>query len=359
MIQRGISLKKITIIFLIFFVLLIPFYASCNEAEGIEKILDMAGDLKEYKADAADNLSLDFNNIINYIKETFFYEFKNIFSKTPLLFLLLILFGIKNSTDMEENINKTVSLTLFSATALFTVNIFGDLFLTASQMIEQLSAYIYICIPMLCGLAAGGGMVITGTKSAFIILSSMNVVTFLINCFFIPITQIYFILGVTASLIENDILKVLKNNIKAIIKVSLPALIGIFMSLITIFVSVTKKMDDFSLKSTKLAVGGMIPFLGSTLADSTDVVLNSIGQIKAQMGIASVLAMIYIFLIPILKIISGILVFKLLSVTAGFLSDKKMPEYYGDLADSLSILAGIMSTIAIMVIISVVTMINT
>jgi len=102
----------------------------------------------------------------------------------------------------------------------------------------------------------------------------------------------------------------------------------------------------------------MVPFLGGALADSTEVVLNSIGQLRAQTGIAGLLAMIYIFLLPMLKVISGILAFKLLSITAGFLSDKKMAEYYEDLSAALSILGGLLATISVIAIISVVILIG-
>ena len=305
-----------------------------------------------------DPISFDFNNVIIYIKESFLLEFKTIMAKLPVLFLLLILFGIKNSVGNGNGINKTMSLTLFSAAALLSAGIITGLFSVAAEMISSLSAYIYVCIPVLCGLVAGGGYVITSAKATFIILSSMNVVTFLINCFFVPLTQIYFILGVLSALLENDILKSLKDNIKSIIKVSLPSIIGIFGALLTIFVSVTKKMDDFSLKSAKMAVGNMIPFLGGALADSTEVVLNSIGQIKAQTGIASVIAMIYIFLLPMLKVVSGLIAFKILAAAAGFLSDRTMSGYYEDLSGVLSVLAGIMAAVAVMVIISVITIMN-
>ena len=346
-------MKRVLVIIVVIF-LFIPLNVSCNEYEGVEKILEMAGDLK----DSYDPLGIDFNNIIAYIKDSFLFEFKNIFTKMPVLFLLLVLFSVKNCMDSESSINKTVSLALFSAAALLSAGIISDLFSVATQMITDLSAYIYVCIPILCGLVASGGLVITSAKATFIILSSMNIVTYLINIFFIPLVQIYFIFGVLSSLLENDLLKALKSNIKSIIKISLPSLVAIFVALLSIFMNVTKKMDDFSLKSAKLAVGNMIPFLGSALADSTELVVNSIGQIKAYTGFASILAMLYIFLIPMLKIISGILAFKLLSVTAGFLTDKAMTTYYEDLSAVLSILCGLMATITVMVIVSVVILMN-
>ena len=333
-------MKKTLLILLIISVPI--FFVQANEA------VEVSAELLEFNIDS----------IIGYIMDSFTAEFKTVFTKTPTLFLLLILFGIKSCMDMKESINKTVALGLFSATALISIGIFNELFAVFKETISALSNYIYISIPMLCGLLAGGGMVVTSLKATFIILSSMNVITFLLNHFFIPITQIYLVLSVISSLLENDALKTLKDNIKAIIKVSLPSIIGIFMALLTIFVNVTKKMDDFSLKSARLAVGSMVPFLGGALADSTEVVLNSIGQLRAQTGIAGLLAMIYIFLLPMLKVISGILAFKLLSITAGFLSDKKMAEYYEDLSAALSILGGLLATISVIAIISVVILIG-
>jgi stage III sporulation protein AE len=317
----------------------------------------MAGDLKAYGSDAA-NLNFSFEGIIEYIKNLFFGEIKNISANLPILLTLLVLFGVKNCFDFKNGINKTVSLSFFSVAALIATRICGDLFYVAENMIGEVSKFVYLSVPLMAGLTASGGMPVTGTKSAFIILGSVTFVTYLINYFFLPLARIYFIFSTVSALLENDMLLSVKNTAKSTVKFVLPAGVGIFTAFLTLFTSVAKHTDEFTVKSAKLAVGNLVPFLGGALSDSTEIVLNSVIQIKAQTGIISVLAMAYIFLTPLIKLCCGILAFKLLSAVACFLSDKQMTVYYDDLSAVLSILAGLMATVAVIVIIGVIVMIQ-
>ena len=138
-------------------------------------------------------------------------------------------------------------------------------------------------------------------------------------------------------------------------KVSLPVIIGIFTAFLSILVNLTQKTDELSLKSAKLAIGNLIPFLGSALSDSSEVILTSIGHIKAQVGIVSIFSMIYIFVVPMIKVAAAILAFRFLAMLAGFLSVKKVTTYCEDISDGLSILAGIMATMAVVILIGIMT----
>jgi stage III sporulation protein AE len=222
-------------------------------------------------------------------------------------------------------------------------------------MIDELSKFVYLTIPFLTGLIASSGMVMTGLKSSFIILFSINLLTYLLNAFFVPLALLYFIFATVSALMENDIFLSIKTTMKSVVKISLPIIIGIFTAVLSILVNLTKKTDELSLKSAKLAIGNLVPFLGSALSDSSEVILTSIGHIKAQVGIVSIFSMIYIFILPIIKVGSAIIAFKFLSMISGFLSLKKVTTYCDDISDGLAILAGIMATMAVVILIGIMT----
>ena len=120
------------------------------------------------------------------------------------------------------------------------------------------------------------------------------------------------------------------------------------MTLLTVSASVSRSADALTLKAAKLALGSCIPFLGNVLTDSGEYLIQTITQIKAQAGLAGVLVILYMFLVPIAKIVSGILVYKGLSVTACFLGDEQMTSFYEEFSGALGMLAGVVGCVSVL-----------
>ena len=93
-----------------------------------------------------------------------------------------------------------------------------------------------------------------------------------------------------------------------------------------------------------MALGNCIPFLGNVLADSGEYLIQTVSQIKAQAGLAGILVLCYIFLVPLLKVLAGLLLFKLLCVFAGF--------FYENISSATGMMSGIMGTMSVLVILS-------
>jgi stage III sporulation protein AE len=353
-------LKKLIILFIFLIILVYPslcFAKEIYDQNTFDEILKQAGDLKEFGFDAI-NGNFDINGIFTYIKNIFLKEIQDVSKSLPVLITIIILYGMYASFDTYSEISHIVFLAIFSAFAIVSSGIFDIIHKCALNMIDELSKFVYLTIPFLTGLIASSGMVVTSLKSSFIILFSINILTYILNVFFVPLALLYFIFATVSTLMINDIFISIKNSIKSIVKISLPIIIAIFTASLSILVNLTKKTDELSLKSAKLAIGNLVPFLGNALSESSEVILTSIGHIKAQAGIVSIISMIYIFLIPIIKVLSSIIAFKFLSIISGFLSLKRFTIYCDDIASGLSILAGIMATMAIMVLIAIMTITN-
>ena len=154
-------------------------------------------------------------------------------------------------------------------------------------------------------------------------------------------------------MVENDIFEAVKKTVLSVIKVSLPFIVGIFTAVLTMFMKSSSKIDDFVLKSAKMTIGNMVPFLGNVLSDSATVVVSSVSQIKAQLGIIGIFGLLSVLLLPLIKILCTMFAFKILEILCCFLADKKAQKYYGELADIVSVMAGMTGTMAIMTLIGI------
>ncbi len=294
-----------------------------------------------------------FGKVLSNIGDLFLGELKTMASRVPMLLVILIFYGIKNCMEFSHSLNRTVSLGCFSAAALLTGEIFTELSLVAEDMLTHLSEFVYLTIPALTGLVANGGRVLSAAKSTYFILGFMNLLVFAIQKFFFPMILLYFVFSVISALLEKDYFAAVKKVLSSLMKTLLPLLVGIFTTVLTIVTSVSKASDELTVKTAKMALGNCIPFLGTVLTDSGEYLIQTVSQIKAQAGLAGILALCYIFLVPILKIIAGLLLFKLLSVFACLLNEQKTTDFYENVSTALGMLAGIMGTVAVAAVVGI------
>lgn len=294
-----------------------------------------------------------FRKVVTDVGGLFFDELKTMMKGFPLLFLVLIFYGIKNCMEFPHSLDRTVSLGCFSVTAMTAGTIFSELSQSANDMITHLSEFVYLTIPALTGLIANGGRVLTAAKSTYFILGFINLLTFAIQKIFFPGILLYFMFSVISSLLEKDYFSTLKSTLSSFIKTALPLLVGIFITVLGVITSVSKASDDLTVKTAKMALGNCIPFLGGVLADSGEYLIQTVSQIKAQAGFAGILVLCYIFLVPVLKVLAGFLLFKLLSVLACLFSDRKTTEFYENAAATLGMLSGILGTVSVLAILGI------
>lgn len=334
-------------LFLLCILLFLGLYSPLTYAAEVENPTQTILDNAPPETETILEEGFSFRTVLNNLGDLFVGEFKALSTRVPMLLVILIFHGIKHCMDFPHSLNRTVSLGCFSATVLFTGEIFSQLSLVAEDMLNHLSEFVYLTIPALTGLIANGGRVLSAAKSTYFILGFMNLLVFAIQKFFYPAVMLYFVFSVISVLLEKDYFEAIKKVLLSITKTVLPFLVGIFTTVLTVVTSVSKASDELTVKTAKMALGNCIPFLGSVLTDSGEYLIQTVSQIKAQAGLAGILGLCYILLVPLFKIIAGLLIFKLLSVVACLLQEEKSTEFYENVSSALGMLAGMMGTVAV------------
>lgn len=343
-------MKKILIAVLVIILMCIP--AEAEFEKETDELLGLTGDMSEFAVNSA-NGDFQAQSIFSYIWDILLKEFNNIRVNLPPLFTLAILFSLKNCIKLEKNIDSLVEFSCICCVIYLTSGMIKDIFKCGEETCEALGVFVMTAVPGLCGVVAASGMPISASKGAFIILGASNILSFLINKIFFPVIYISYIFTVSSLMVENDIFSAIKKTVLTVIKTVLPWLVGIFTTVLAVFMKSSGKADDLILKSARLAIGNIVPFLGNALSDSATVVVSSVGKIKSQLGIIGIFGILSILLLPIIKMLCTIFVFKLLNILCCFLLDKKAEKYYEEISALISVEAGMTGTMAVTVLIGI------
>jgi len=327
-----------------------------GEEDPLGEIISRSGELDVFAVEASEG-NINFNYLNNYFKELFTKEILNIKNVFFSLFCIVIISSLKECFTLSEEIASVVTICISSACVLVSTEVMTVFFELTKDCISELGDFMLFSFPYLCSLIATSGKTLTAAKGSLISLGTANLLSYLMENFFIIIIYMFYILSVSSSVIENDIFKYVKKTIIGFLKISLPFVVGIYTSVLTIFLKTSSYSDDFVLKTTKTLLSTGIPFLGNVLNKSADTVLSSVRVLKSQAGIAATVAILFLFSVPVIRLICGMLVFKALSVLSSFLGNEKITVLFSEMGDTVAFLAGICGTMTVVGVISIVLLI--
>ncbi len=354
--MKNIVLKKTKNFIRFFFILFILIFSFSLEGfcdDPLGEIILKSGELGEFAIDAS-NGKTDFFRLKDYFVKIFLSEFSEM--KTVLFSIIGIICVscVKECFSLNENISSLASICISSLCVLLSSGLMTNLFLLSEESISTFGDIMFLAVPYMCSLLAMSGKTLSAAKGSIISLGSANIISYLTENFFFLLIYVFYLFSVASSVIENDIFKSLKKAVFDFLKIVLPFIVGLYISVLTLFLKTSAHNDDFFLKTTKTLLSNGIPFLGNILNKSADTVLSSVEILKSQAGIVSTVAIIFSFSVPLVKLLCGMLVFKLSGIICSFFGNKKITELLNNLSDTAAMLSGITGTVAIIAIISIV-----
>jgi stage III sporulation protein AE len=170
---------------------------------------------------------------------------------------------------------------------------------------------------------------------------------------FIPLILLSTILSIVNNISGKVQISRLASLLKQVAGWGLGIILTIFVAVVSIQGSVGAVADGVASKTAKFAIGTFIPVAGSYLADAADTVLSCALLIKNAAGIAVMIGVIAICLVPILKLFALIGLFKITEVLVEPISEKRITNCIKDIAGSLAFILGIIASVAFMFLISI------
>lgn len=222
------------------------------------------------------------------------------------------------------------------------------------ETVQQLRDYGKLLLGVMASaLAARGGVsasaaLYAGTAFFDAVLGSA------VTAVFLPLLRMYLALAVALSALGDPILDKLKAFVRWAMEWALKLTLYIFTGYMTVTGVVSGTADAAAGKAARIAISGAVPVVGGILSDAADAVVLSASTLGSGAGVWGILTVLAIFCAPVIRIGSQYLLLKLTAAVGESLGSMRCASLAGDFAGALGLLMALVSTQAVLLLISTV-----
>lgn len=285
------------------------------------------------------------------LKLFLFQELKDSLKVASIIFVLALLSSILKSLDNSFSsgaVSQVTTYIVFIVMVSLTLVGFKDVLNICNTTIDNMINLMQIVMPILITFLVVMGFPLTSTVMTPIFMGGVTFINIVFkNFLFISIT-IGFAILVINNISSSIKLKKLASFIKQINLITIGAIFTIYLALVSMQGMYVKSLDGFAVKSTKFAIGNFIPVVGGFVSDSFDIILSSSQLIKNLFGGVGLIILVGICLIPIIKIVSIILVYKTSAMVVEPVGEDSISNFLNEISNLMAIMLACIIAITIM-----------
>lgn len=287
----------------------------------------------------------------NKIKTAVFSELKiSVKIATSILVLALLSSIIKSleNSFSSSSISTVTNYIVFITVVTLTLVSFKDILALCYATIENIIGLVNVIIPIMISLLVLVGFPITSTALNPIFIGGIAAINIIFKKFIFVAISLAFAILVINNVTNNIKLNRLSAFIKQINVATLGAVFTLYLGLVSIQGLYVTSFDRFTVKTAKFAVGNFIPVVGGFVSDSVDILLSSSQLIKNVFGGVGLVILVGVCLIPIIKILSVILVYKVCAIAIEPIGEDNISSFLNEVANLMIIILATIIAVTIM-----------
>lgn len=285
------------------------------------------------------------------IKATVFGEVKTSLKVAASILVLALLSSIIKSLEnsfSSSAISKISNYIIFITVVTLALVSFKDVLGICYSTIESVIGLVNVIIPIIIALLVLMGLPITSTALNPIFIGGIAAINIVFKNFIFVTISMAFAILVINNLSDNIKLNRLSSFIKQINVVALGAVFTVYLGLVSIQGLYVTSFDKFSVKTAKFAIGNFIPVVGGFVSDSVDILLSSSQLIKNVFGGIGLVVLVGICIVPIIKIIGVILVYKVCSIAIEPIGESNIATFLNEVANLMMVILATIIAVTIM-----------
>lgn len=303
-------------------------------------------------------------DITSIFKRILMFLFKEVYVNIDILIklvVLVIICAVLNNLQASF-MSKSVGELAFYVCYIVLVSVlmisFNSALKSGIQIIDAMVNFMYTSIPVLITLLISGGNITSGGVLQPILIVIVQFTATIIKNVFIPLIVLSTVISIVNNISDKVQVARLASFLKNITSWSLGFILTLFVAVVSLQGSLGAVVDGVASKTAKFAIGAFIPVAGKYLADAADTVIGCTLLIKNAVGVAIMIGIISISLIPMLKMLAIIGLYRLACVFLEPVAESRIIKCIGEVVGSMTYIFGIVASVAFMFLITVTTLIT-
>lgn len=253
----------------------------------------------------------------------------------------------------ESGVSKAARTAQFVIIGTITIGILATAFKAGTDAISSMTSFSTEFFPILIAMLTALG----GITSAAILSPATVFLTTGITFFFRNLILPLIIVLAVFTLVNNFSTSIKLNGfcslIKTIIKWAIGISFTIFLGIIAIQGLLGSTFDGISIKTAKYTIDKLVPIIGGMFSNSVDVLITCTLLIKNAVGIAGIVIIASIVIIPVFGILAHYFLFKLSGAVLEPIAGKSIGKFANESADVLLMLFAAVLASALMFFITI------
>lgn len=292
-------------------------------------------------------VSLSFKEIAQSIGIFFFEELRTslkLLAKILVITLISSILTNLQSTFDNGSVAELANYISYVLIAILVISSFTQTMDLAKQTIDRMVGFMQAILPILLTLltAASG----PNTRMLFhpMILVTVNLIGTLVKTVIMPLIFFSFIISIVSNISNRVEFSKLSELGRQLITFIITGALTLFIGIITIY-GLGSKIDGLTIRTAKFAVDKFIPIVGGFLADAVEAVVGCSAILKNGLGFIGLLILLFICILPVIKIVVVLLLYKIIAVVIEPIGSRNLVEFFNQVGKSLLlILISLIST---------------
>ncbi|MBM7855483.1 stage III sporulation protein AE [Desulfohalotomaculum tongense] len=234
-----------------------------------------------------------------------------------------------------------VLITLAVGTFTLTINI-------GREAVDNMVIFMQALLPLLLTLLAAMGGIASSTLFHPIILGSITVMGTVIKNVVLPL--IFF--AAVLSVVNGVSAKFKVSRMADLFKTAGMTILGlcstVFMGILAVQGVAGSVSDGVALRTAKFTTDAFVPVVGGTLSDALEAVMGSALLMKNAVGVAGVVVIALLTVLPLVKILAIAFVYRLAGAVVQPVGDGQMADCLTGLGNSLIMVFGAVATVGLL-----------
>jgi len=287
------------------------------------------------------------------------YLFREIIANWKILGQIIILTAIcsilSNLQSAFENdvVAKLAYNACYLVIASITIRSFIIAISLGRETIDMMVTFMQTLLPILMAMIIAMGGITTSAFFHPFLLGAIGFIGTVIKNVVLPLI----LFSAVLAIVNNFSTKIQVTKLATLLKQASALVLGfiftVFVGVISVQGLTSSTVDGISIRTAKFAVDKFVPIVGGFLSDAMDTVIGCSLILKNAIGAIGFVSIFLICLLPVIKILALIVIYKLCAAVVEPLSENNLVKCLNEMSGSLVLLFATISSVAIMFFITI------